>query len=132
MKPRAANSRFSRKPSPRSRRLSVKRLASRKWLTPSLSVLVALLFAGLAGLRHAEFSRSVSAQQGKPVPLEYVVNSTADYTDNVGPDTVCADTLGRCTLRAAIEASNSHPPGDSISFFETVEVEIDLTIGRVI
>src|SRR6266568_3989200 len=115
MKARAANSRFSRKPSPLSRGVSVKRLATRKWLTPSLSVLVALLFAGLTGLRHAEFSPSVSAQ-GKPVPLEYVVNSTADGGGNVGADTTCADSLGRCTLRAAIEASNSHLPPDFISF----------------
>ncbi len=116
MKSRAVNSRFSRKPSPRSRRLSVNRLATRKWLTPSLSVLVALLFAGLPALRHAEFSRTVSAQQGKPAPLEYVVNSTGDGGGNVGADTTCADSLGRCTLRAAIEASNSHLPPDFISF----------------
>src|SRR6266516_921964 len=88
MKSRAVNSRFSRKPSPRSRRLSVNRLATRKWLTPSLSVLVALLFAGLPALRHAEFSRTVSAQQGKPAPLEYVVNSTGDGGGNLGADTL--------------------------------------------
>src|SRR5690242_21753792 len=36
----------------------------------------------------------------------YVVNSTADSSDADQADGVCADALGRCTLRAAIMQAN--------------------------
>jgi len=39
----------------------------------------------------------------------YVVDSTADASDaDGGTDTVCADSAGGCTLRAAIETANAH------------------------
>ena len=46
----------------------------------------------------------------------YEVNSTDDNPDNTIGDGLCADTLGNCTLRAAIEESNADPGADMITF----------------
>jgi hypothetical protein len=48
-------------------------------------------------------------------PILYIVDSTGDG-DLVGPNTSCDDGMGHCTLRAAIEASNSHVGTDTIVF----------------
>ncbi len=46
----------------------------------------------------------------------YVVNSSADTPDVANGDGLCADSIGNCTLRAAIQEANAHPGPDSISF----------------
>ena len=114
MRSRPASSRSSKKP-------SGKLFATRKRLTLGLSVLVALLFAGLPALRQAEFSRKVSAQQGTTpaivFPILYVVDSTGDGDNAPLNSTGCDDGTGHCTLRAAIEAANFHSGvADTIHF----------------
>ena len=47
--------------------------------------------------------------------IAYNVTSTGDG-DNVGPNTSCDDGTGHCTLRAAIQAANSHAGDDAIFF----------------
>jgi len=55
--------------------------------------------------------------RGMLSPLStFVVKSSADTHDIVIGDGVCADPLGNCTLRAAIEESNAHPGLNSIGF----------------
>jgi CSLREA domain-containing protein len=44
------------------------------------------------------------------------VNSTADTTDVAPGDGVCADGLGNCTLRAAIQEANALAGLDTIEF----------------
>jgi hypothetical protein len=51
----------------------------------------------------------------RPTGILYEVTSTGDG-DNVGSSNFCDDGTGNCTLRAAIEASNSHVGTDGIEF----------------
>ena len=75
-------------------------------------VLIALL-AG-AGLTISA-SLSCKTEAAAALGILYVVNSTGNgYL--VGPSDVCDDGSGNCTLRAAIEASNSHFGTDGIRF----------------
>jgi hypothetical protein len=75
------------------------RVAIGKWL---VSAVIALLVLPSTGLVNG---------QG----LLYTVTSTGDG-GLVGSDAFCDDGTGHCTLRAAIEASNSHPGVDGIDF----------------
>src|ERR1700723_24029 len=45
----------------------------------------------------------------------YTVNSTADSHDANPGNGICADSQGRCTLRAAIEAASADPSGSTIT-----------------
>src|SRR5437588_3212823 len=75
-------------------------------------VLIALL-AGAGLTISASLSRKTEAAAA--LGILYVVNSTGNgYL--VGPSDVCDDGSGNCTLRAAIEASNSHFGTDGIRF----------------
>jgi CSLREA domain-containing protein len=47
--------------------------------------------------------------------VTFVVNSTADSHDAHPGNGKCADSAGRCTLRAAVEAAGSEPAGTSVS-----------------
>jgi len=47
--------------------------------------------------------------------VTFAVNSTADSHDAHPGNGKCADSTGRCTLRAAIEAAGSEPAGTSVS-----------------
>jgi large repetitive protein len=47
--------------------------------------------------------------------VTFVVNSTADSHDAHPGNGKCADSAGRCTLRAAAEAAGSEPAGTSVS-----------------
>jgi CSLREA domain-containing protein len=62
-------------------------------------------------------------------PIIFVVNSTADTTDANPGNGVCADTQGRCTLRAAITESNWQSGEKAIHFnlAGTAPVRIQLT-----
>ena len=75
------------------------RPVNRKWLILASIALMTLSCAGF-----------VNAQG-----LLYTVTSTGDG-GLVGSDNFCDDGTGHCTLRAAIEASNSHPGIDGIDF----------------
>src|SRR4030095_7843689 len=74
-------------------------VAIRKWL---VSAVIALLILPSNGLGYWQC-------------LLYTVTSTGDG-GLVGSDAFCDDGTGHCTLRAAIEASNSHPGVDGIDF----------------
>ncbi|HLN61489.1 MAG TPA: CSLREA domain-containing protein, partial [Symbiobacteriaceae bacterium] len=47
-------------------------------------------------------------------PATYTVTTTSDSTDNNTGDGVCADALGRCSLRAAVQQANAHAGDDTI------------------
>jgi CSLREA domain-containing protein len=55
----------------------------------------------------------------------FTVNSLADTPDALTSDGICADTVGACTLRAAIQQANADPSGDVIGF--SVNGTINLT-----
>jgi CSLREA domain-containing protein len=46
--------------------------------------------------------------------IEYVVNTTSDFPDAAPGDQVCAGRGDLCSLRAAIEETNAHAPGDAV------------------
>lgn len=63
----------------------------------------------------------------------YVVNSTLDTPDAAPGNNICADTMGRCTLRAAIQEANAHAGADTINFsiasgVQTINVASNLPI----
>jgi hypothetical protein len=70
-----------------------------------------LILAAIA-LMMLPLTKPVNAAEGG---LLYTVTSTGDG-GLVGTNTICDDGTGHCTLRAAIEASNSHPGIDGIDF----------------
>ncbi len=74
------------------------------------------------------FVVNVSAQSGKL----FTVNDVADTHDaNVG-DTFCADSNGKCTLRAAIEEANATISQDAINFALPNPSTINLTIDQLV
>jgi CSLREA domain-containing protein len=51
---------------------------------------------------------------GCAVDTQYTVNTTGDFPDADPGDRVCAGSLNLCSLRAAIEETNTHPPGERV------------------
>jgi hypothetical protein len=82
---------------------------SLSWLLVSDLLLKHLVIVAV-GLTIGAFSRSAYAQA-----LLYEVNSTGDG-GLVGSSSICNDGTGHCTLRAAMEAANSHIGNDAIRF----------------
>ncbi len=63
----------------------------------------------------------------------FTVNSNADDSSahDVSPgDGVCADTLGRCTLRAALEEANAHAGADAITFASGMYILLNTNVGQ--
>jgi CSLREA domain-containing protein len=80
-------------------------------------------------------ARAQSTFQISIGPL-FTVNSTADTIDANPGDGICADSNGRCTLRAAIEESNQEPIPNATStnviiFALPNPAVIDLTLGEL-
>jgi CSLREA domain-containing protein len=48
------------------------------------------------------------------VPVEYMVNTTSDLPDANPGDRVCAGRSNLCSLRAAVEETNTHSSGDRV------------------
>ncbi len=70
---------------------------------------------------------NVKAQSG----TLFTVNHVGDTNDaNVG-DGVCADSNGKCTLRAAIQEANNDNYLDGINFALPIPSTIDLTLGEL-
>ena len=69
--------------------------------------LVMLLLASVAGFAQKTFT----------------VNSTVDSPDAVPGDGICADALGLCTLRAAIDEANASGGADVINFFGSMRIQ---------
>lgn len=62
----------------------------------------------------------------------FLVDTVADTHDAVPGDTFCADAIGKCSLRAAIEESNVTPnTRDAIIFSLPNPSVIDLTLGEL-
>jgi CSLREA domain-containing protein len=95
----------------------------RKWATLAWVALFSLPLAGfqmrlaLSGTLSAEVGGGGDAPLTCPPAcgIAYTVDSTGDG-HNVGPVTQCNDGTNHCTLRAAIEAANSHAGDDGIFF----------------
>lgn len=71
---------------------------------------------------------TVSAQ----IPRVFTVDSTADSVDAAAGDGRCADSSGRCTLRAAVGEANAGPTPDVIIFGLPAPSTITLTIGEIV
>ena len=63
--------------------------------------------------------------------LVFTVNDIADTADASVGDGICADAIGRCTLRAAIEESNATIARDAIIFNLPQPSTINLTLGEL-
>lgn len=88
-------------------------------LSPVILPLLAIFVLGVA--------KGVQAQRG----YVFTVISVADSTDAVLGDTICADSNGQCTLRAAIEEANATSAGDAIIFNLPQPSVINLTLGEL-
>lgn len=71
---------------------------------------------------------SVNAQATGRV---YTVDDVGDTVDASAGDTICADANGRCTLRAAIDESNTTLARDAIVFNLPQPSVIELTLGQL-
>jgi CSLREA domain-containing protein len=67
------------------------------------------------------------AQGGKLL----TVNDTADTNDAAAGDGICADSSGKCTLRAAIQEANTDNLQDVIIFALPFPATINLTLGEL-
>ncbi len=62
----------------------------------------------------------------------FTVNNNADSADATPGDRICADSIGQCTLRAAIQEANGNTAsGDVIIFAMPWPAVINLTIGEL-
>ncbi len=57
----------------------------------------------------------------------FVVNNNGDTNDANTTDNICADSLGNCTLRAAIQQANATVSADTITFALPAPTTINLT-----
>lgn len=73
----------------------------------------------------------LSAAAQNPNGLLFTVNSTADTRDANSGDRICADANGQCTLRAAVEETNSNDTRDAIIFDLQYPAVINLTFGEL-
>lgn len=90
-----------------------------------ISVLTLILFAFL--FPSAWTVINVKAQGG----TLFTVNHAGDTNDaNVG-DSICADSTGKCTLRAAIQEANNDNYQDGINFALPLPSTIELTLGEL-
>lgn len=79
----------------------MKMLSSSLRITTTLIALVALFFASYT-------------PQPVLASVVYTINSAADFGDANPGDGICATNSSKCTLRAALEESNSHAGADTI------------------
>lgn len=81
-----------------------------------LLCLPALLILCISGTEAAGLSPSMWPGEIYSVAGTYVVNSVGDAGDSNPGDGICSDSVGNCTLRAAIQEANSHSGEDAINF----------------
>src|SRR6516164_8416253 len=67
---------------------------------------------------------------GASFGVTFAVTSTADSHDAHPGNGKCADSAGRCTLRAAVEAANAEPAGTSVSI-KVPAGQYPLTLGSL-
>ena len=94
--------------------------------------IISLLFFSFFAVSEAWAQPTLQISIG---PL-FTVNSTADTIDANPGDALCADSSGRCTLRAAIQESNVEPNPNVTStnviiFALPNPAVIDLTLGEL-
>lgn len=90
---------------------------------PLLAVASLLVVKPTAGTFLPEHARS-----GRLVT--FTVDSTADASDAHPGDGRCADTAGRCTLRAAVDEANAEQPGTKVEVVVPPGI-YDLTLGSL-
>lgn len=86
----------------------------------------ALLFAFVLLL----FASALVAQDGRPSAV-FTVNEASDTVDATPGDGICADSLGNCTLRAAVTEANLTAARDTINFVDGLAITITLTRGQL-
>jgi CSLREA domain-containing protein len=89
---------------------------------PKITVLVPSIFLFLF------FAPIAAMSQGKL----FTVNDIGDTNDQSVGDSICADSNGKCTLRAAIQEANSSTFQDGINFALPMPSTIDLTLGELV
>jgi CSLREA domain-containing protein len=72
---------------------------------------------------------SVSAQNTTTL---FTVNHNGDSNDATIGDNICADSNGKCTLRAAIQEANSNPFQDGVNFALPTSSTIELALGELL
>ncbi|MAU11905.1 MAG: hypothetical protein CL607_18915 [Anaerolineaceae bacterium] len=72
-----------------------------------LCIVVFLLFASIALAQDGSGLVPMVSENARPTEIDFTVNSTADSVDINPGDGICADSMGRCTLRASIIESNA-------------------------
>src|SRR5215203_5315347 len=94
-----------------------------KTLNPALTLIILLFFTSLA-------TTNVTAQTAVGGRL-ITVHDTGDSYDATVGDGVCLDSTGKCTLRAAIQESNTLG-FNVINFALPPASVIDLTLGELL
>lgn len=68
----------------------------------------------------------VGAIETYPGPQSFIVDSSFDSPDANPGDSTCADSLGRCTLRAAVDEANAGESDDTISIADGIDPVLSL------
>lgn len=82
------------------------------------------------------FSSAGFGQSGLPMnstsdTTYFIVDSTTDSNDADTTNSFCADSAGRCTLRAAVQQANAAAGNYNIKFYLPTPAIINLTLGQI-
>jgi CSLREA domain-containing protein len=96
---------------------AAKRHLRLRYLRLALAMLLAVSLLGFIRWQSSVSAQDVSNPFVSPAfGVLFTVNSTADTPDAVVGNGLCADSSGRCTLRAAIQEANANSTDDTINF----------------
>jgi hypothetical protein len=90
-----------------------------------------LSFIFIFALSFTVFGQSTLSSSSTDFQAYIFVNSNADSNDANTADNICADSAGRCTLRAAVQQANAKTDQYSIKFSLTAPVTIQLNLGQI-
>ena len=81
---------------------------------------------GPRGLGAACDVGAIEAAPAELEPLHLVVDTASDTTDAAPGDRRCADAIGMCSLRAAVQETNAFPGADTMQIGDTVDPQLSI------
>ncbi len=104
---------------------------SRKKISLSFSIFLIVLLSIVSITFGTETLPANSINAALEPSSIFVVNNNGDTFDANTIDNLCLDSQGNCTLRAAIQQSNTMVGNDTITFSLATPATINLTMGEL-
>src|SRR4051794_14713877 len=87
-----------------------------RFLTVALAIACGFLLSGRIRPVRSASAHTNSGNVAPALGVLFTVNSAADTPDAVVGNGLCANSVGKCTLRAAIQEANANSTDDTIEF----------------